>query len=134
MNNNPVIKHKKTHEIRFTKFELLHLRDLMSICLPPEGKHTVSEMLASLENRVIVESALWQKITGACENVGLPTGDDAPDYVVAPSGIAPLGVFQMASSPFAEDDSGEEDDEDEEVTDSSDDGNILEMFKKAKKA
>lgn len=132
MINNPVIKRKKTHEIRFSKFELLHLRDLMSICLPPEGKHTVSEMLGTLENRSMVESSLWQKIVCACENVGLPTGDEAPDYVVAPSGISPLGVFQMASSPFAEDDSG--DDEEDEEDESADDGNILEMFKKAKKA
>lgn len=128
--NNPVIKQKKTYEVRFTKFELLHLRDLMSISLPPEGQNTISETLASLENRITIESSLWKKLTDACVAVGLPVGDNAPDYIVAPSGMAPLGVFQLASEPPA----GLEDDEDEEESEDSEEGaNILELFKKMKK-
>jgi hypothetical protein len=130
--NSPAIKHKKTYEVRFTKFELLHLRDLMSISLPPEGAHTVSETLASLENRVMVESSLWQKLTNACVAVGLPVGDNAPDYIVAPSGIAPMGVFQLASEPpsgLPDDDDDEDADDDEDEVEGS---NILELFKKMK--
>ncbi len=120
--NNPEIKRKKTHQVRFSKFELLHLRDLMSICMPPEGKQTISGALAALENRHMVESMLWKKISEACNEVGLPTGEDAPDYVVAPAGMAPLGVFQLASEPYGssgdDDDDDEEDDDDDDVDDS----------------
>lgn len=130
-NKTPLIKRKKTYEIRFTKYEILHLRDLMSICLPPEGKQTVSEMLASIENRILVESALWQKISNACENVGLPTGDEAPDYVVAPSGMTPLGVFQMASNPSGPEESDDDDEDDAE--DSDGDGGIFDLLKKSRK-
>ena len=115
--NNPEIKRRKTHQVRFSKFELLHLRDLMSICLPPEGKQTLSGALATLENRQMVESLLWKKIVEACNEVGLPTGDEAPDYVVAPAGMAPLGVFQLASEPFAGGDDEDEDDEDDDEKD-----------------
>ena len=117
--NKPEIKRRKTHQVRLSKFELLHLRDLMSICLPPEGKQTLSGALATLENRQMVESLLWKKIVEACDEVGLPTGEEAPDYVIAPSGMAPLGVFQLASEPFASDD---DDDEEEEEDDEDDDG------------
>ena len=112
--NKPEIKQRKTYEVRFTKYELLHIRDLMSICLPPEGKQTISNSLAALENRQMIESILWDKIVNACENVGLPTGDSAPDYVVAPSGMPPLGVFQLASEPAGSDDEDEDEDEDED--------------------
>lgn len=128
--NNPVIKHKKTYEIRFTKYELLHLRDLMSVSLPPDGKQTVSETLASLENRTTVESSLWEKLTTACAQVGLPVGDDAPDYIIAPTGIAPMGVFQLASEPPSLSDEDSDEDEDEEDGEES---NIFELFKKMKR-
>jgi hypothetical protein len=130
--SNPVIKQKKTYEIRFTKFELLHLRDLMSITLPPEGKQTVSEVLASIENRTMIEGSLWEKITNACSSVGLPVGDEAPDYVVAPTGIAPMGVFQLAHEPPSGISENEEDGEDDEDDESSK-NNILELFRKIKK-
>ena len=120
--NNPEIKRRKTHQVRFSKFELLHLRDLMSICLPPEGKQTLSGALATLENRQMVESLLWKKIVEACNEVGLPTGEEAPDYVVATAGMAPLGVFQLASEPFA---GGDDDDEEEEDDDDEKDGKSL---------
>ena len=117
--SKPEIKHRKTYEIRFTKFELLHLRDLFSISLPPEGKQTISNALATLENRQMIESHLWKKIAEACEKISLPTGDDAPDYVIAPTGIAPLGVFQLASEPssLSDEDDDEEEDDDDEVDD-----------------
>jgi hypothetical protein len=118
--NKPEIKLRKTYEIRFTKYELLHLRDLMSISLPPEGKQTISNSLATLENRQMIESMLWQKLVNACQEVGLPTGDSAPDYVIAPTGMSPLGVFQLANEPSDndEDDDDDEDDDEDGVTNS----------------
>lgn len=96
------IKKKKTYPLRLTKFELLHLRDLFSVTLPPEGDQTMSQALAALEGRNMVESFLWRKVAAACEEAGLPVGDDAPDYVIAPAAPPPLGVFQLSSEPVEE--------------------------------
>jgi hypothetical protein len=115
---NPEIKYKKTFQIRLSKFELLHLRDLMSVALPPEGSQTVSNSLAVAENRQLIENGLWKKISEACVNVGLPVGDDAPDYVIAPSGMTPLGVFQISSDPYAKTSSEDEDDDEDDLEES----------------
>lgn len=93
------IKRKKVVTLTLSKFELMHLRDLMSVMLPSEGQKSLSSMLAATENRHVIESMLWDKIVAACEDCKLPTGDAAPDYIVAPTGMTPLGVFQIASDP-----------------------------------
>lgn len=89
----------------------------MSVCLPPEGKQTVSGALAVLENRQLIESLLWKKISEACKHAELPIDEEAPDYVVAPSGVAPMGVFQLASEPISplKDDDDDDDDQEEEA-------------------
>lgn len=94
-----IIKKRKTYELRLTKFELLHLRDMFGILLPPDAKQTLSQALAVLEDRQIVETMLWKKIADACIEAQLPTGDSAPDYVVAPSSPPPITVFQLSSEP-----------------------------------
>ena len=35
----------------------------------------------------------------ACKEAGVPLGEDAPDYVIAPTGSPPLNVFQVANDP-----------------------------------
>lgn len=125
--SKPNIKRRKTFQLRLTRYEILHLRDLMSVCLPPEGKQTLSGALAALENRQLIESLLWKKITSACVDADLPTDDDAPDYVIAPTGIAPLGVFQLASDP-----AGPEDDDDEEEEIADEEKNVLSSLFKGK--
>lgn len=87
--------------ITLTKMELVHLRDLFSIVLPPDAKRTVSQALAEVENRTMNESMLWSKISDACVMANLPVGDAAPDYVVSASAAPPLSVFQLASEPEA---------------------------------
>lgn len=114
--SKPEIKRRKTYQLRLTRFDLLHLRDLMSICLPPEGKQTISGALAALENRQLIESLLWKKIAEACREADLPIDDEAPDYVVAPSGVPPMGVFQLASEPLPPLDDND-DDEDKDLDD-----------------
>ena len=93
------IKKRKTYNLRLTKFELLHLRDLFSVVLPPEAKQTLSQALAELEGRGMVEAFLWKKVYAMCEEAGLPIGDEAPDYVVAPASPPPMGVFLLSSEP-----------------------------------
>jgi hypothetical protein len=98
------VKKRKTYELRLTKFELLHLRDVLSVALPPDAKKTLSQALAELENRLLVESTLWNKLVDACEEADLPVGDEAPDYVIAPNAPPSLSVFQLASEPPGDDD------------------------------
>lgn len=106
------VKKRKTFEIRLTKFELLHLRDLFSVLLPPDAKQTMSQALAELENRTLIETILWKKIANACIEADLPMDDDAPDYVVAPASPPPISVFQLSSDPNGESSAGDDDDDD----------------------
>jgi hypothetical protein len=57
-----------------------------------------------LENRQMVESVLWKKVVLACQAADLPIGDEAPDYIVAPTSSPPIGVFQLAHEPLVESD------------------------------
>ena len=103
MSKQPSIKKRKTYDLRLTKYELLHLRDLFSVVLPPEGRKTVSQSLAELENRILVETLLWNKVVTACEVADVPLNEEAPDYVLAPAGPPPLSVFHLATEPESDD-------------------------------
>ena len=100
--NPPEIKKRKTFSLRLNKFELLHLRDLFGVVMPPELKVTLSQALATSQDRSMVESKLWQKVAKACEEAELPMGDDAPDFVVAASAAPPVGIFELAHDPHPE--------------------------------
>jgi len=82
-------------ELKLTQLELLHLRDLFSILLPPEGKQTVSQVLALSEDRTLAETGLWSKLSGLCKSAGIPTDDEAPDFVVMMAGAPTLGIFKV---------------------------------------
>ena len=90
-------KQRKTFTLRVTKAELLHLRDLFSILLPLEMKETVSHRLAHLQDRILVEAKLWQKVVVVCQEAQVPLDDDAPDFVVAASAAPPVSVFELAA-------------------------------------
>jgi len=92
-------KKRKTFPLRLTKFELLHLRDLFSVGLPPDLKKTVSQALAELEDRVLVEARLWQKVVALCSEADLALDEEAPDFICAASAAPPCGVFKLASEP-----------------------------------
>lgn len=111
MSNNKKFLKRKTFKLRLTKFELLHLRDLMSIVVPPDLTKTVSQVLADAETRSMVEAMLWKKLTNLCLDADIPMGDDAPDFVVAPTTAPPIGVFRMATDPNEQ---AQEHDDDEE--------------------
>lgn len=85
----------KTFELRLSMEELVHLRDIMSVLLPPDGSTTLSQSLAQAEKRVMVESKLWDKIVILCKHVDVPMGDDAPDYVIGMAGPPSLRVYQL---------------------------------------
>jgi hypothetical protein len=91
------IKKRKTHELRLTKVELIHLRDLFSVVLPPDARKTMSQALAELEDRSVIESHLWSKVSDLCVAAGLPLDEEAPDYIVAPIAPPPMSVFPLSA-------------------------------------
>jgi hypothetical protein len=109
----PEIKKRKTFNLRLTRFELLHLRDLFSVSLPTEMKETLSQRLAQSQDRSLVEARLWQKVATACHDAELPMDEDAPDFVVTAAGTPPIGVFELAHDPNPA--SAEPDGQDDEV-------------------
>lgn len=91
----PEIKKQSVFVLQLTRMELLHLRDIMGVLLPPDGSETISQALAVSEDRSVVESMLWEKLSQLCEEADLPVGAEAPDYIVAPTAPPPMGVFQV---------------------------------------
>lgn len=92
---DPEVKRQAKFSLQLTRFELLHLRDLMAILLPPDGAQTVSQALAASEDRTIIESMLWDKVSKLCMDANLPVESEAPDYIIAPLAPPPMGVFQL---------------------------------------
>lgn len=92
----PVVKKQQVYSLTLSRFELLHLRDLMGILLPPDGAQTLSQALAASEERTLIESMLWEKMTRLCAEAELPLGSEAPDYIVAPIAPPPMGVFLVS--------------------------------------
>lgn len=99
MNEAELQRKRKTFSVKLSKYELLHLRDLFSILLPPEMKDTISQRLANGQDRSLVEAKLWAKISALCEEAGIPVGEDAPDFVVAASSAPSISVFEMSNDP-----------------------------------
>jgi hypothetical protein len=87
---------RKTFNLPVTPLELTHIRDLFSILLPPDARQTVSQALAAAEDRAAPEAKLWQKVVNLCQAASLPTGDQAPDFLVAASAMPPVGVYRIA--------------------------------------
>lgn len=84
-----------TYPVNLTRFELIHLRDMFSVKLPPSMDVTLSEALAESQRRPLVETKLWQKLARACTKAGVPIEDEAPDFTILPSAPCPLGVYQV---------------------------------------
>lgn len=100
--SEPQPKKNVIYDLRLTKFELLHIRDVFSVAMPTDLKKTISQSLAELESRSLIESALWKKISEACATASIPMDEYAPDYVIAPVGPPALSVFHLASDPQGE--------------------------------
>lgn len=102
-------KRVKTFSLQLSTEELAHIRDIMSVILPPDGSTRLSESLAINEKRQMTESKLWQKVVDLCLSAKLPVGDEAPDFFVGVSGPLVLGVFQLDQGEQPTDEAEEED-------------------------
>jgi len=96
VNKEEKVKKQKTYEVKFTKQELVHIRDLFSVVIPPDTKKTLSQQLAELEDRVYVEDKLWAKLAALCEEAKIPIDDESPDYIIVPTAPPPMGIFQLS--------------------------------------
>ena len=99
-----VFKSKKNFALRLSKQELVHLRDLFGIMLPADMKSTVSQSIAASQDRHMIESKLWNKLASLCQEADIPTGEDAPDFVVTISAPPQLGIFEMMTDDISHND------------------------------
>jgi hypothetical protein len=90
----PKVQSEQLYTLQVTREMLEHLRDLFGVLLPPDGQVSVSQFLAAVTGRQELENNLFTIVEDTCIDAGVPTGDDAPDYVVMPISPPPMGVFQ----------------------------------------
>lgn len=88
----------KQFTLKLSSDDLTHLRDLFTVSIPKGDKlgKSISQTLAS-PDRSSDEQALWKKITTLCKEAKVPTGENAPDFVVGMSEAPELGVFQVVT-------------------------------------
>lgn len=82
----------RRHRISLCIEELEFIRDLFGV-ITAGSAQTLSEQLAQVTDRTYVEAKLWKKLVSACEKLGVPTGEKAPDFVVAVAAQPTLGIF-----------------------------------------
>ena len=96
----------ETWSLSLTQEEIIHIRNLLSILLPPTGEISLSESLLECNDMSgDVDSSLWQKIWNLCVESGVAIGDEAPDFLVGPTDPTPLAVYKVH---LDEDEGGEE--------------------------
>jgi hypothetical protein len=94
--------HVRTAVVTLTQGELIHLRDLFGVLLPPAASQTLSQALAHRVGRPMLEAKLWRKLLAACSELGVPVGDGAPDFAVAVDVAPSIGVFKIEHSEATE--------------------------------
>jgi len=92
---NIVVKRQKLYSLKFSLPELVHLRDLFSVLLPPSFDQTVSQRLATSTATQAFETKLWKKIHRVCSDANIPTDDSAPDYIVMTAAQPELDIFPL---------------------------------------
>lgn len=84
-----------TLNVELTSQEVSFLRDLMSVMLPIELS-VVSTVLADKTDREDAENSLWEKVCNLCEEMSIPVGEMAPDFVIAPTSAPMMSVFELS--------------------------------------
>lgn len=84
-----------TYQLTLTRKQLTHLRDLMTVRLPPTYRGTLSADLARLMRRANHEVKLWKSVHALCRKAELATDEDAPDFSLWQVGPPQLEVVQL---------------------------------------
>lgn len=93
---------KKTTVLSLSRDELVLLRDLMSIRLPPTFEDTISSVIATKQNKSLQETTLWEKIVEACSVLNIGVGELAPDFAIVLAGLPALDIVEIASQQDSE--------------------------------
>lgn len=92
------VEHSSTFTLEVTQAELAHIRDLMSVLLPPTGELTLGQSIGLQEGRPYVDSVLFRKVYQACEEAGVPTGQAAPDFGLSLASVPQITVTRVTTS------------------------------------
>jgi hypothetical protein len=85
----------KTISLELTLNQLIHLRDLMSVSLPPDKDLSVSRSLSLSQKRELDELNLWSQICSLCEEANVAVGVKAPSFIVSITNVPPMGIFEV---------------------------------------
>lgn len=85
----------KVITLQLTTNQLIHLRDLMSVSLPPDKDLSVSRSLSLSQKRELDELNLWSQICSLCEEANIAIGDKAPSFIVSITNVPPMGIFEV---------------------------------------
>lgn len=83
------------YDLRITKSELIHVRDLLSVKVPNDEDMTISEMIAKSEIREEADIQLWKKIVKLCKEANVAVEDEAPDYTIGITSTPKMYVFRV---------------------------------------
>jgi hypothetical protein len=84
-----------SYDLKLTRQELIHLRDLFSVLLPPDGESTLSEQLAAYKDRQTIEHSLWEKIYELCLKTNVSTDSKAPDFIVTLTSMPNITIVEL---------------------------------------
>lgn len=90
---------RKSIELKLTRAELEHIRDLMGVMVAKDRKKTLSILLSEHKDNKTQEARLWKKIEEVCKEHGVSVGSKAPDYLV---GVLNKPEFAMVTLPSEE--------------------------------
>lgn len=90
---------RKSIELKLTKAELEHIRDMLSVMVAKDRHKTLSMLLSEHKNTMAQEARLWRKVEEVCKENGVAIGAKAPDYLV---GVLNKPKFAMITLPSDE--------------------------------
>jgi hypothetical protein len=105
------VKRQKLYSLKLSMPELVHLRDLFGVLLPPSFDQTVSQRLAASNGAQAFEAKLWKKIHRVCCSANIPTDDSAPDYIVTAAAQPELDIYPLNLEQLVDVTDEDEDDE-----------------------
>ncbi len=94
-------KGASTIDMPMTREELELLRDIFGLVTPVRGEDgdaaegSVTGLLAEVTGRAELEESLWEKVSRACERVGILVGESAPSFAVSAQDVPSMYVYKL---------------------------------------
>jgi len=90
-------------DVKLTRGDLEHIRDLMSIMLSNSRSKTLSVMLSEHKGQTEKENLLWKRILSACKKAEIPVGEYAPDYLISIVNSPEFAISTVSTTSETED-------------------------------